>query len=46
LTEDLRKKCKYLGHLPLACDVTFLEINVKDIVSPETMSVFQSRLLK
>lgn len=46
LTEDLRKKCKYLGHLPLACDVTFLEINVKDIVSPETMSVFQSKLLK
>lgn len=43
LTEDLRKKCKYLGHLPLACDVTFLEINVKDIVSPETISLFQSK---
>lgn len=43
LTEDLRKKCKYLGHLPLACDVTFLEVNVKDIVSPETMAVFQRK---
>lgn len=45
LTEDLRKKCKYLGHLPLACDVTFLEINVKEIVSPETMAVFQRKLI-
>ncbi|OBZ83279.1 putative RING finger protein P8B7.23 [Choanephora cucurbitarum] len=44
LTEDLRKKCKYLGHLPLACDVTFLEINVKDIVSPETIQVFDQEL--
>ncbi|KAI8370306.1 hypothetical protein BD560DRAFT_329522 [Blakeslea trispora] len=44
LTEDLRKKCKYLGHLPLACDVTFLEINVKDIVSPETIQVFDHEL--
>ncbi|KAI9343403.1 hypothetical protein BD770DRAFT_447427 [Pilaira anomala] len=44
LTEELRKKCKYLGHLPLACDVTFLEINVKEIVSPETLSVFQQEL--
>ncbi|KAI8085864.1 uncharacterized protein B0P05DRAFT_534029 [Gilbertella persicaria] len=44
LTEDLRKKCKYLGHLPLACDVTFLEINVKDIVSPETVQVFDQEL--
>lgn len=44
LTEDLRKKCKYLCHLPLACDVTFLEINVKDIVSPETVALFQRKL--
>jgi hypothetical protein len=43
LTEDLRKKCKYLGHLPLACDVTFMEINVKDIVSPETIEVYNRR---
>jgi hypothetical protein len=43
LTEDLRKKCKYLGHLPLACDVTFLEINVKDLVSAETVQVYQRK---
>lgn len=43
LTEDLRKKCKYLGHLPLACDVTFMEINVKDIVSPETIQVYNRK---
>ncbi|CEP17430.1 hypothetical protein [Parasitella parasitica] len=45
LTEDLRKKCKYLGHLPLACDVTFMEINVKDIVSRETIQVYNQELL-
>lgn len=45
LTEDLRKKCKYLGHLPLACDVTFMEINVKDIVSPETIQVYNRMCL-
>ncbi|KAG1142068.1 hypothetical protein G6F37_005211 [Rhizopus arrhizus] len=44
LDEDLRKKCKYLSHLPLACDVTFLEINIKDIVSPETLQVFNNEL--
>lgn len=44
LTEELRKKCKYLGHLPLACDVTFLEINVKEIVSSQTLAVFQREL--
>lgn len=43
LTEELRKKCKYLGHLPLACDVTFLEINVKDIVSEATIQVYKSK---
>lgn len=46
LTEDLRKKCKYLGHLPLACDVTFLEINVRDIVSPETIQVYNRTYFK
>ncbi|KAI8890040.1 hypothetical protein K501DRAFT_169488 [Backusella circina FSU 941] len=44
LTEDLRKRCKYLGHLPLGCDVTFLEINVRDIVSPETVKAFNNEL--
>ncbi|KAG1469838.1 hypothetical protein G6F56_003028 [Rhizopus delemar] len=44
LDEDLRKKCKYLGHLPLACDVTFLEINVKDIVSSDTLQTFKNEL--
>ncbi|KAI9250603.1 hypothetical protein BY458DRAFT_536264 [Sporodiniella umbellata] len=44
LDEDLRKKCKYLGHLPLARDVTFLEINVKSIVSTDTLQTFKNEL--
>ncbi|KAI8973948.1 hypothetical protein BDB01DRAFT_419314 [Pilobolus umbonatus] len=42
--EDLRKKFKYLGHLPIACDVTFLEINVKELVSAETVKHFSNEL--
>ncbi|KAI7902709.1 uncharacterized protein BX663DRAFT_531243 [Cokeromyces recurvatus] len=45
LTEELRKKCKYLSHLPLACDVTFLEIDVKDIVSSKTIEVYNQELV-
>jgi len=45
LTEELRKRCKYLGHLPLACDITFCEIDLKGIVSEETLNIFESKYL-
>ncbi|KAG0169433.1 hypothetical protein DFQ30_003649 [Apophysomyces sp. BC1015] len=43
-TEDLRKKCKYLGHLPLTCDVVFVEIDLSGIVSKETLQLFDKEL--
>ncbi|RUS13564.1 hypothetical protein BC937DRAFT_95125, partial [Endogone sp. FLAS-F59071] len=44
LTEDLRKRCKYLSHLPLSCDVTFVETDLKEVVSEATLSVFADEL--
>ncbi|ORY93134.1 hypothetical protein BCR43DRAFT_496379 [Syncephalastrum racemosum] len=40
ITEEVRKRFKYLGHLPLACDVTFIEIDLKKVVSDETLKTF------
>ncbi|KAI9309191.1 hypothetical protein BJ944DRAFT_194635 [Cunninghamella echinulata] len=44
LTEDVRKKFKYLGHLPLSCEITFIEIDVKPLVSKDTWIHFQHEL--
>ncbi|RUP45481.1 hypothetical protein BC936DRAFT_148111 [Jimgerdemannia flammicorona] len=44
LTEDLRKRCKYLSHLPLSCDVTFVETDLKGIVSDATLHAFTNEL--
>ncbi|CAO3668472.1 unnamed protein product [Rhizopus stolonifer] len=41
--EDLRKKYKYLNHLPLHCDVVFLKIDMKEIVSEETLELFKDK---
>lgn len=42
IDEDLRKRAKYLAHLPLGCDVAFLECDWTDIVGPEVLAKFQS----
>ncbi|KAG1138686.1 hypothetical protein G6F38_010376 [Rhizopus arrhizus] len=44
LDECLRRKNKYLNHVPLNCDVTFVEINLKNIVSSKTLQAFSSEL--
>ncbi|KAJ3317253.1 RING finger protein 10 [Boothiomyces sp. JEL0866] len=46
VTADLRKRCKYLSHLPLNCDVVFCEADLTDIVSSTTLSVFNNELSK
>lgn len=38
VNSDLRKRFRYLGHLPLGCDVTFAEIVLDGFVSEETLS--------
>ncbi|CAG8512164.1 10402_t:CDS:10 [Paraglomus occultum] len=44
MTEDLRKRFKYLNHLPLSCDVTFIEADLTDIVSTATLQAFKKEL--
>ncbi|KAL0094756.1 hypothetical protein F4703DRAFT_1820463 [Phycomyces blakesleeanus] len=44
MTEDLRKRCKHLSHLPLGCDVTFLEVDLKRLVPKESLDAFEHEL--
>ncbi|KAG0233943.1 hypothetical protein BGW42_007018 [Actinomortierella wolfii] len=44
LTEEVRKKCKYLGHLPLGCEVSFLHVALDNIVSVESLKPFSHEL--
>ncbi|KAJ3328173.1 hypothetical protein HDU76_010461 [Blyttiomyces sp. JEL0837] len=44
MDEDLRKKCRYLSHLPLSCDVNFCEVDLTDIVSKETLDTFKKEI--
>ncbi|KAI6710570.1 hypothetical protein JHW43_006900 [Diplocarpon mali] len=43
---DLRKRAKYLSHLPDGCEVGFLECNWTDVVSPEILDKFKSEIEK
>ena len=42
--EDLRKWCRYLNHLPLGCDLGFCHVDLKGVVSEETLKLFESML--
>ncbi|KAK8068988.1 hypothetical protein PG994_005604 [Apiospora phragmitis] len=42
--EALRKRAKYLGHLPFGCVVSFLECDWTDIVPPEVLDTFSGDL--
>ncbi|CAG8541906.1 16933_t:CDS:2, partial [Cetraspora pellucida] len=44
ITEEFRKRCKYLSHLPLSCDVTFLEVDLKGVVTDSTLEIFANEL--
>lgn len=38
--DELRKRVKYLGHLPYGCEVNFLECDWRDVVVPEVLAPF------
>lgn len=40
--DELRKRVKYLGHLPHGCEVNFLECDWRDVVVPEVLKPFRS----
>ncbi|KAJ5794396.1 hypothetical protein N7457_000995 [Penicillium paradoxum] len=39
---ELRKRVKYLGHLPQGCEVNFLECDWRDVVVPEVLARFRT----
>ena len=42
--DDLRKRAKYLRHLPHGCEVGFLECDWTDLVSPDILAKFSAEL--
>ncbi|CAL5872339.1 uncharacterized protein PFLUO_LOCUS6601 [Penicillium psychrofluorescens] len=42
IDDELRKRVKYLGHLPHGCEVSFLECDWRDVVVPEVLDRFRS----
>ncbi|KAH0541870.1 hypothetical protein FGG08_003675 [Glutinoglossum americanum] len=44
IDQDLRKRAKYLSHLPYGCEVCFLECDWTDVVSPEVLELFQPEI--
>jgi hypothetical protein len=40
--DELRKRVKYLAHLPQGCEVNFLECDWRDVVVPEVLNRFRS----
>ncbi|KAI9834478.1 MAG: hypothetical protein M1826_002632 [Phylliscum demangeonii] len=42
IDDDLRKRAKYLAHLPAGCEVGFLECDWTDVVEPEILEQFKS----
>ncbi|KAJ5171781.1 hypothetical protein N7492_004374 [Penicillium capsulatum] len=40
--DELRKRVKYLGHLPYGCEVNFLECDWRDVVVPEILEQFRA----
>lgn len=42
--DELRKRTKYLGHLPYGCEVNFLECDWTDLVSPSILETFGTEI--
>ncbi|KAG7099751.1 hypothetical protein E1B28_001564 [Marasmius oreades] len=44
VNDDLRKRCKYLAHIPEGADVVFVEANLDDVVGKEGLKNFEGAL--
>jgi hypothetical protein len=44
--DELRRRTKYLSHLPSGCEVAFLECNWTDVVPPEVLKGFEGEIEK
>ncbi|PWN47914.1 hypothetical protein IE53DRAFT_320381 [Violaceomyces palustris] len=46
MNEELRRRCKYLGHLPTAADVVFVEVDWEkmDVMAKSTLGAYEQAL--
>lgn len=44
--DDLRKRAKYLGHVPFGCEVSFLECDWTDVINPAILDQFKDEILR
>ncbi|KAJ7597307.1 hypothetical protein C8J56DRAFT_919720 [Mycena floridula] len=44
VNDDLRKRCKYLAHMPEGADVVFIEADLADVVGKEGLKNFEGAL--
>ncbi|KAL4796089.1 hypothetical protein BDV19DRAFT_142342 [Aspergillus venezuelensis] len=44
--DELRKRVKYLGHLPQGCEVNFLECDWRETIMPDVLEQFNADLSK
>jgi hypothetical protein len=44
VNDDLRKRCKYLAHMPDGADVVFVEVDLGDVVGEEGLKAFDGPL--
>jgi len=44
MDEDLKRRCRYLGHLPAASDVTFLEVDLEPLVGSKSLEPYANAL--
>ena len=42
--DELRRRAKYLAHLPQGCEVAFLECDWTDVVAPHVLDMFASEI--
>lgn len=42
--DDLRRRCKYLAHLPEGSDVVLIEVDLENVVGPESLKPFDNLL--
>lgn len=42
--DDLRRRCKYLAHLPEGADVVVIEVDLENVVGPESLKQFDNLL--
>lgn len=44
VNDELRKRCKYLGHVPESADVVFIEADLTNVVGSEGLRAFEASL--